>query len=174
VIIAGLLLQGVVIAWPSRNTGKQGKGKDHIAKRNRKEDKRKTAELLKRYLDKYRRTPKFGHGHSLFINQRGEQFTRHGINRICKKYLRLALPGKRLEVLNPVHSFRHSCAMNMLANGAPITDIKNRLGHENINSTMVYLKMEMRPKREVQKKFLEHTQSILSQDSKIEELNPSF
>jgi len=131
----------------------------------------KTAALLKRYLDKYRKTPRFGHGHSIFINQRGEQFTRHGINRICKKYLRLALPKKRLDVLNPAHSFRHSCAMNMLAAGAPITDIKNRLGHENINSTMVYLKMEMRQKREVQKKFLEHTQSVLSQDSKMEELN---
>ncbi len=131
----------------------------------------KTADLLQRYLGSYRRMPKFHHGHSLFINQRGEQFTRHGINRICKKYLRLALPGKRLEVLNPVHSFRHSCAMNMLAAGAAITDIKNRLGHENINSTMVYLKMEMSGKREVQKKFLEHTQSVLSQDSKMEELN---
>ncbi len=131
----------------------------------------KTADLLKRYLDKYRRIPKFGNEHSLFINQRGEQFTRHGINRICKKYLRLALPKKRLEVLNPVHSFRHSCAMNMLAAGSAITDIKNRLGHENINSTMVYLKMEMRQKREVQKKFLKHTQSVLSQDSKIGELN---
>jgi site-specific recombinase XerD len=131
----------------------------------------KTVDLLKQYLDKYRRTPKFGHGHSIFINQRGEQFTRHGINRLCKKYLRLALPKKRLAVLNPVHSFRHSCAMNMLAAGSPITDIKNRLGHENISSTMVYLKMEMRQKREVQKKFLEHTQSILSRDSKIEMLN---
>jgi site-specific recombinase XerD len=131
----------------------------------------KTADLLKRYLDKYRKIPKFGYGNSIFINQRGEQFTRHGINRICKKYLRLALPEKRLKVLNPVHSFRHSCAMNMLAAGAPITDIKNRLGHESINSTMVYLKMEMCQKREVQEKFLAHTQSVLSQDSKIGELN---
>jgi len=36
---------------------------------------------------------------------------------------------------------------------------------------MVYLKVELRQKREVQKKFLEHTQSVLSQDSKIGELN---
>ena len=61
--------------------------------------------------------------------------------------------------------------MNMLAAGAAITDIKNRLGHENTNSTMVYLKMEMSGKREMQKKFLEHTQSVLSQDSKMEELS---
>ena len=60
--------------------------------------------------------------------------------------------------------------MNMLASGASITDIKNRLGHENIQSTMTYLKMEMRQKREVQKKFLEYTQTLLPQDPKIEEL----
>ena len=107
----------------------------------------------------------------LFINQRGGQFSRHGINRICKKYLKLTLPQKRLDVLSPAHSFRHSCAMNMLASGASITDIKNRLGHENIQlSTMTYLKMEMRQKREVQKKFLEYTQTVLSKDPKIEKL----
>lgn len=130
----------------------------------------KTADLLKRYIEKHRTGPKFGYAHCLFINQRGEQFTRHGIYRICKKYLQAALPKKRLDVLNPVHSFRHSCAMNMLAAGASITDIRNRLGHENINSTMIYLKMEMRQKRKVQKRFLQYTQSLLSDDPKIEDL----
>lgn len=129
----------------------------------------KTVDLLKLYIARHRKKPKFCYKHLLFINQRGEQFTRHGVNRICKKYLKLALPQKRLDVLNPAHSFRHSCAMNMLASGAAITDIKNRLGHENIQSTMAYLKMEMRQKREVQKKFLEYTQSVLFNDPKIEE-----
>lgn len=130
----------------------------------------KTADLLKLYIEKHRAIPMFCCAHRLFINQRGGQFTRHGINRICKKYLKLTLPQKRLDVLSPAHSFRHSCAMNMLASGASITDIKNRLGHENIQSTMTYLKMEMRQKREVQKKFLEYTQTVLSKDPKIEEL----
>ena len=130
----------------------------------------KTADLLQRYIEKHRTRPKFGYTHYFFINQRGEQFTRHGIYRICKKHLQTALPKKRLDVLNPVHSFRHSCAMNMLAAGASITDIRNRLGHENINSTMIYLKMEMRQKREVQKRFLQYTQSLLADDPKIEDL----
>ena len=72
--------------------------------------------------------------------------------------------------MSPVHSFRHSCAMNMLSAGASITDIQNRLGHVNIDSTMVYLKMEMRQKREVQKQFLRHTQSSLSEDAKVAEI----
>lgn len=129
----------------------------------------RTAELLKHYIKQNRR-PRFGNDHWLFINQRGEQFTRHGIYRICKKYLQAVLPSKRMAVLNPVHSFRHSCAMNMLANGAAITEIRNRLGHENINSTMVYLKMEMRQKREVQKQFLQYTRSLLTDDPQIEKL----
>lgn len=129
----------------------------------------KTVDLLKHYIEQHRRQPRFGHDHWLFINQRGEQFTRHGIYRICKKYLQAALPEKRLAVLNPVHSFRHSCAMNMLGAGASITEIRNRLGHENINSTMVYLKMELRQKRKVQKRFLQYTQSLLSDDPQIEE-----
>ena len=130
----------------------------------------KTVDLLRLYIEKHQAPAKFYCKHYLFINQRGEHFTRHGIYRICRKYLTLALPRKRLDVLNPVHSFRHSCAMNMLADGAAITDIKNRLGHENIQSTMAYLKLSMHQKREVQQKFIQHTHSILGKDSKIEDL----
>lgn len=131
---------------------------------------RKTVELLQLYIEKHRSTPRYGHKKFLFINQRLEPFTRYGINRICKKYLSTALSAKRMKMLNPAHSFRHSCAMNMLVEGAAITDIQNRLGHASINSTMVYLKMEVHHKREVQKRFLQYTQSILSDDPKISEL----
>jgi site-specific recombinase XerD len=131
---------------------------------------KKTTQLMKLYLTKYRPTPKLLYQDSFFINQRGEELTRHGINWLCKKYLALALPKKRLKGLNPVHSFRHSCAINMLLCGDSITDIKNRLGHEHIDSTMNYLRLSLLRKREIQKKFIEYTQSILSEDPKIEEL----
>ena len=58
----------------------------------------------------------------------------------------------------------------MLSLGDGITDIKNRLGHENIRSTLIYLSMDLTRKREVQHKFIEYTQSTISQDTKIEEL----
>ncbi len=77
---------------------------------------------------------------------------------------------KRLNDLSPAHSFRHSCAVNMLSSGASLTEIKNHLGHENLESTMVYLKLNLSRKRQVQKKFVEYTQSILSDDPKIEKL----
>jgi len=129
-----------------------------------------SVDLLRLYIAKYRHTPKPLFRHRLFINQRGQEFTRHGINCLCKKYLRLALDPKRLKILNPAHCFRHSCAVNMLRSGAAISDIKNRLGHEHVQSTMVYLHMDLTCKHEVQKKFIEYTRSIMTANRKIEEL----
>ena len=80
------------------------------------------------------------------------------------------MPANRLKNINPAHSFRHACAVRMLSLGDGITDIKNRLGHENIRSTLIYLSMDLTRKREVQHKFIEYTQSTISQDTKIEEL----
>jgi integrase/recombinase XerD len=130
----------------------------------------RTAELLGLYLAKYRISPKPLYSKSLFINQRGEAFTRHGIYRICKKYLSCAFSAQRMSELNPVHSFRHSCAVHMLLNGASITEIKNRLGHVDIQSTMVYLHLSLSRKREIQKQFMEYARSPMECDPKITEL----
>ncbi|OEU84655.1 MAG: hypothetical protein BA865_14410 [Desulfobacterales bacterium S5133MH4] len=58
----------------------------------------------------------------------------------------------------------------MLCSGASVTDIKNHLGHENVDSTMVYLHLDLSRRREVQKKFINYSQSTLAHDPKIEEL----
>lgn len=130
----------------------------------------KTVDLLSRYIEKYRTTPHILYRNRLFLNQRGKELTRHGIYRLCRKYLEKVLPEKRLKDLNPAHSFRHSCAVNMLLAGHPISDIKNRLGHESIKSTMIYLHLDLSHRQEIQKKFINHTQSLLNQDDKIDEL----
>jgi integrase/recombinase XerD len=130
----------------------------------------KTVQLLQLYITKYRTTPKPLYQHRLFINQRREELTRHGIYRICKKYLTMALPPKRLKAINPVHSFRHSCAVNMLYSGYSLSEIKNHLGHEDIQSTTVYLHLDLNRRREIQMKFIEYMQSVLTCDPKIEEL----
>jgi len=130
----------------------------------------KTAALIEQYIKNYRPAPKPLYEDSLFINQRKESLTRHGIYRICKKYLNKTLPEKKLEFINPVHSFRHSCAVNMLMSGASLTEIKNHLGHEKLGSTMVYLHLDLPKRRDVQKRFIEYTQSNLNNDPKINEL----
>jgi hypothetical protein len=58
----------------------------------------------------------------------------------------------------------------MLSCGHAITDIKIRLGHENIQSTTVYLHMDLTHKRSVQKKFIQYAQSTLKHDPKLDEL----
>ena len=130
----------------------------------------KTVHLINFYIQKYRTSPKWPYQHRLFINQRHEQFTRHGIYRLCKKYLEKALCAKRLQYINPAHSFRHSCALRMLCCGESISDIKNRLGHDNIQSTTIYLQLDLTHRKQVQKMFIDYTQSILIDDPKIEEL----
>jgi site-specific recombinase XerD len=130
----------------------------------------KTAQLIDCYMRQYRSHPKPLYRHRLFINQRGEALTRYGIHSLCKKYLMRALSHKRLKQLNPAHSFRHSCAVNMLCCGCSITDIKNRLGHENTQSAMTYLHLDLSRRKQIQKKFIEYTQGILTNDPKIEQL----
>ena len=126
--------------------------------------------MIKAYIRNYRRRPKVDYAKRLFISQHGKALTRHGIYRLCRKYLRWAPSDKRLEVINPVHSFRHSCAINMLAAGCSVTDIKNHLGHEDVQSSMVYLQMDLPRRRKIQERFTEYTQSVLSRDSQIEAL----
>ena len=130
----------------------------------------KTTQLITLYIAKYRTNPRWLYQHRLFINQRREEFTRHGIYRLCKKYLEKTLSAKRLQYISPAHSFRHSCATRMLCCGESISDIKNRLGHDNIQSTTIYLQLDLTRRKQVQKKFIEYTQVILTDDPKIEDL----
>ncbi len=129
----------------------------------------KTASLITDYILNYRIDPIPLFGQRLFINQRKMELTRHGINKICRKYLAKALPPKRLMGMSPAHCFRHSCAVNMLISGDPISDIKNRLGHRDVESTMAYLHIDLSRKRDIQKRFIEYTQSKITHDKKIED-----
>ena len=130
----------------------------------------RTVQLMAQYVQNHRTVPKLMFKRFLFINQRKEKLTRSGIYRICTKYLKKVLPENRVKQLDAVHCFRHSCAVNMLKMGKSISDIKNHLGHEDIKSTMIYLNLDLSRRKEVQKKFIEYTQSFLKSDPKIDDL----
>jgi len=49
-------------------------------------------------------------------------------------------------------------------------EIKNHLGHEDIQSTTVYLHLDLTRRKQIQKQFIEYMQSVLISDPKIEEL----
>jgi integrase/recombinase XerD len=130
----------------------------------------KTVQLLQLYIKQYRIVPKPSYQHRLFINQRGEGLTRHGIYRICKKHLSMVLTAKRLKTISPVHSFRHARAMDLLYKGEAITDIKNHLGHDNVQSTTRYLQLDINHRRHIQKQLVDYMKSSLAIDRKIDEL----
>lgn len=130
----------------------------------------RTASLISDYIINHRINPTPLFAHRLFINQRKQGMTRHGINKICRKYLTKALPTKRLKGLSPVHCFRHSCAVTMVTSGDQVSDIKNRLGHQSVESTMLYLHLDLSKKREIQNKLIEYMQSKISDDKKLDEL----
>jgi hypothetical protein len=58
----------------------------------------------------------------------------------------------------------------MLLSGQSLADIKNHLGHDNIQSTTIYLHLDLTSRREIQKQLIKHMESLLTTDPKIEEL----
>jgi integrase/recombinase XerC len=76
--------------------------------------------------------PKTGDDH-LFLGQRGP-LKEQAVEIIVEKYARLA----GLEDVSP-HTLRHSFAKQLLNAGEDLTTVAALLGHENINTTAVYL-----------------------------------
>ena len=130
----------------------------------------KTVELLEKYISDHRKAPLPPYGNILFTSQRRKPLTRFGIHNLCLKHLKKVLPEKRLKALNPVHSIRHACAVNMLNSGYSLTDIKNRLGHSKLESTMVYLNLGISFRKKIQEEFMDHAKSLMGNDRKLAEL----
>ena len=58
----------------------------------------------------------------------------------------------------------------MLMRNKSIADIQNHLGHENINSTMIYLKLDLSKRKEIQKNYMDYMQTVIDEDEKINDL----
>ena len=86
----------------------------------------------------------------LFPNRYGEQMTTRGVSQQMKKYGRRY--GIREEVLHP-HSFRHLFAIQFLENNKNIALLADIMGHENMNTTAIYLRLSA----EEQKKQIDNT-----------------
>jgi site-specific recombinase XerD len=95
--------------------------------------------LLKQYI-KSRNIGGFPNRH-IFSSQTREHMTVSCIEEIFKKYVVIAKeqnPTLFLEDRYTPHSLRHATATHMLNAGVPLVVLKNFLGHESLQSTMIY------------------------------------
>ena len=95
------------------------------------------------------RKPKEPGNEDLLLNANGNTITRFGIRHITKKYANIAaiqcasISNKKI---GP-HTFRHSTAMHLIKAGNDINMVSYWLGHADINTTHIYVEIDMDMKR---------------------------
>lgn len=81
------------------------------------------------------------------INSNGKQVTRHAINKFLKVY------ENQSDLLNGTnlypHKLRHTFATMLRSNNAEIEDIKDALGHRNIETSLIYAHQDPKKLREL-------------------------
>ncbi len=102
-----------------------------------------TVEALHDYLQ--HRTPKDPTAQQLFLNANGSPITRFGVRYIISQYASAA------KAVNP-HTIRHTTAMHLLRAGNDVNMISYWLGHANINTTHIYVEIDMEMKRRMLQK----------------------
>ncbi|MEW6558000.1 MAG: tyrosine-type recombinase/integrase [Elusimicrobiota bacterium] len=123
-----------------------------------------TCRFLNRYLRKIRpelakcpresgnnweQRSKTGEG-ILFLTVYGGALTNAGLMLILKTYIKKAGITKSVQ---PCHSFRHSVATHLLESGMDIRYVQAFLGHETIQTTQVYTRVEKEKLRELLRKY---------------------
>ncbi len=113
-----------------------------------------TIEVIKAYLSE--RRPKYENEKYLFLNAKGESITRFGIRHIVKKYTDKAVskqPSLKRKKVSP-HTFRHTTAIHLLQSGNELNLIRLWLGHASLNTTHMYVEIDMKLKKEILSKTL--------------------
>ena len=86
----------------------------------------------------------------LFYNSRKEKLTRAGVSYILQQYTQIARNKNPLLIPDKIscHSLRHSKAMHLLQAGVNLVYIRDILGHESVQTTEVYARVDSKQKRE--------------------------
>lgn len=108
-----------------------------------------TATALESYLQ--HRFPKVSDTQCVFLNANGDPITRFGIRYITRKYgvqAHAKHPDEAAKPINP-HTIRHTCAMHLLRSGNDINMVSYWLGHADINTTHIYIEIDMEMKRKM-------------------------
>jgi len=111
-----------------------------------------TVEALSNYLE--RRIAKDPGIQRLFLNANGSSITRFGVRYIIGKYATAAknqCPSIASKTVNP-HTIRHTTAMHLLRAGNDVNMVSYWLGHSDINTTHIYVEIDMEMKRQMLQK----------------------
>jgi site-specific recombinase XerD len=105
---------------------------------------------LKQYMENNYLLQPQSNQYPLFYNNRREKLTRAGVHHILQQYAvkaRKDNPNLVPEKLSS-HSLRHSKAMHLLQAGVNLVYIRDILGHESVQTTEVYARVDSKQKRE--------------------------
>ena len=108
-----------------------------------------TVTVLNSYL--HQRAPKEPGTQQVFLNANGAPITRFGIRYITRKYgaqAQVKQPDMTAKRVNP-HTIRHTSAMHLLRAGNYINMVSYWLGHADINTTHIYVEIDMEMKRKM-------------------------
>ncbi|MFZ4396867.1 MAG: site-specific integrase [Kiritimatiellia bacterium] len=81
----------------------------------------------------------------VFVNQRGQPLTRFGVRYLLKKYARQLAdtdPTQAALSLHP-HLIRHTTAVHLVQAGVDLNTIRNLLGHVSVNTTTIYVEIDL-------------------------------
>jgi len=106
-----------------------------------------------RYLENYIKSVrpeliKDPYNNHLFLSLRGNKLSTGMVWELVKKYAKSARIRKNVHP----HTFRHSCATNMLKNKADLNTIRKILGHSSLTTTQIYTHLNIADLKEVHKR----------------------
>ena len=97
------------------------------------------------------RRPKCPETKQLVLNANGDPITRFGIRHVTRKYgftAQAKCPSLEAKPVNP-HRIRHTTAMHLLHANNDINMVSYWLGHADLNTTHVYVEIDMQTKRKM-------------------------
>lgn len=110
-----------------------------------------TAKLVRQYIQK----ESLSNGDFLFRSRNGSPLTRSGVAQ--RIGLLASLASRNIESLSSKrvtpHTFRHTCAMNMIQSGVGIETVAMILGHESIETTHKYVVSDIEMKKAAMEKI---------------------
>jgi len=111
----------------------------------------KTAtDVLEEYISGARNFLNSNNLKNLFVNSSGNPLTIHRIQKIVSD---LAENGGITDIRVTPHTFRRSCATEMIRNNANIYHVKDLLGHESLSTLKHYTKLTINDLKETHAKF---------------------